>query len=127
MTKTQVNAFRSALEARQSELGNGSRNREALAIETSPDEPDRIQDASDRDWAMGNLERNSNRFREVRAALRRVDAGTFGICVECEENINLKRLVAVPWAPLCIICQEASDREQKTPWEDIDTSLVMAA
>jgi DnaK suppressor protein len=127
MTKTELNAFRRALENRQTELGNGNRNREALAIETSPDELDRIQHASDRDYAMSNLERNSNRLREVRTALRRIDAGTFGICVGCEEKINPKRLAAVPWASSCVVCQEAADRGQKTPWSEIDTSLVMAA
>jgi hypothetical protein len=37
---------------------------------------------------MGNLESNSNRLRKVRTALLRIDAGTFGICVGCEESIN---------------------------------------
>jgi DnaK suppressor protein len=127
MTKTELSAFRMALENRQTDLGNGNRNREALAIETSSDELDRIQQASDRDYAMSNLERNSNRLREVRTALRRIDAGTFGICVDCEGNINPARLAAVPWASSCIVCQEAADREQKTPWSEIDASLVMAA
>ena len=49
MTKTELNTFRRALESRQAELGNGNRNREALAIETSPDQLDRIQHASDRE------------------------------------------------------------------------------
>src|SRR5580692_11238540 len=98
MTKTELNAFRKALEQKQSEVGNGSRNREALAINTSPEELDRIQNASGRDWAMGNLERSSNRPREVQAALRRIDAGTFGVCARCEESISAKRLTAVPWA-----------------------------
>ena len=127
MTKTELSAFQMGLENRQTDLGNGNRNREALAIETSPDELDRIQQASDRDYAMSNLERNSNRLREVRTALRRIDAGTFGICVDCEGNINPARLAAVPWASSCIACQEAADREQKTPWSEIDASLVMAA
>ena len=127
MTKTELKRFRNVLENRQSELGSGSRNRAALAIETSPDELDRIQDAGDRDWAMGNLERNSTQFREVGAALGRFDDGTYGICVECGESISPKRLVALPWASSCIVCQQAADREQKTPGNEIDTPLGMAA
>jgi DnaK suppressor protein len=100
---------------------------EALAIETSPDELDRIQHASDRDFALSNLERNSDRLREVRTALRRVEEGTFGICIGCEENINPKRLAAVPWASFCIVCQEAADQGQNTPLGEMDTSLAMAA
>jgi DnaK suppressor protein len=126
MTKTELIAFRSVLESRQTDLRSGSRDREALAIETSPDELDRIQNASERDMAIGNLERDSRRLREVRGALRRIEAHTFGMCIHCEENISPKRLAAVPWTSFCIACQEASDRE-KTPWIEIETSLVMAA
>lgn len=127
MTKTELKVFRRALENSQAELGNGNRNREALAIETSADDLDRIQHASERDYAMGNLERNSNRLREVRNALSRLDAGTFGICMGCEENINLKRLSAVPWASFCIACQELADRGQKTSVTEMDTPLTIAA
>ena len=100
MTKnrTQWISTRAREEAARNRKRNG--NREALAIETSPDELDRIQNANDRDYAMGNLERTSSRLGEVRAALRRIAAGTFGICDGCEENINLKRLAAVPWTVL---------------------------
>jgi DnaK suppressor protein len=127
MTKIELNAFRRTLKNRQTELGNQNGSREALAIETSPDELDRIQHASDRDFALSNLERNSDRLREVRTALRRVEEGTFGICIGCEENINPKRLAAVPWASFCIVCQEAADRGQSTPPGEMDISLAMAA
>ena len=127
MEKTELNAFRKTLENRQAELGKGKENREALAIQSSPDELDRIQDVRDREMAIGNIERDSGRLREVQAALRRIDAGTFGSCVECESDINPRRLAALPWASSCIVCQEAADREQKTPWNGIDTALVMAA
>jgi DnaK suppressor protein len=126
MTKTELNRFRKALEDQQTELGHGSRNREALAIETSPDDLDRIQHASERDYAMSDLERKSTRLREVQAALHRADAGTFGICVGCEEDITPKRLAAVPWTAFCIVCQEAADLEQKTSWNETEP-LILAA
>jgi DnaK suppressor protein len=125
MTKPALNAFRRALENSLTELGNGNRNRAALAIDTNPDELDRIQQAGEREYAMNILERNSNRLREVRTALARIDAGTFGICVDCEENINPKRLAAVPWALCCIACQDAA--EQRTSRNEIDASRVVAA
>jgi DnaK suppressor protein len=124
MTKNELNGFRKTLENRRTELENGIVNREALAINVSPEELDRIQHASDRDLAMGNLERNSSRLREVQAALRRMDKGLFGVCAECEENINAKRLAAIPWATLCIVCQEAADHEEKAPGEEFEPSLA---
>src|SRR5579862_4823436 len=120
MTKNELNGFRRALENKLLEIGNGSSNREALAIETTSDELDRVQNANDRDYAMGNLERTSSRLGEVRAALRRISSGTFGVCAGCEQDINLKRLAAVPWASHCIVCQELVDREKSTDRSEID-------
>jgi DnaK suppressor protein len=124
VTKTELQALHRALATKQSELRNENQNREALTIETSPDELDRIQHAGDRDRAMGNLERSSNRLREVQTALQRIEAGTFGICGGCEGDITPKRLAAVPWAWLCIACQEAADREQKPTWSEIEIEMA---
>ena len=121
MTKTELNTFRRVLNHRQLELGKTNGIREGLAIGSSSDALDRTQDASDRDYAMSSLERSSDRLREVRSALRRIESETFGICGGCEEDINPKRLAAIPWAPFCIVCQEAADREQAEP------ALVLAA
>jgi DnaK suppressor protein len=127
MTKTELNTFRKILVNRQAELGNGIRNREALAVETSPDELDRIQHASERDYEMNNIELNSERLRDVRGALLRISAETFGICIGCQEEIRPKRLAALPWASYCIACQEAADREQRTPGDEFESALDLAA
>lgn len=124
LTKAESKMFRRVLEHRQAELESKIRNREGLAIDTSSEQLDQIQRANDRDWAMSSLERNSARLREVRLALRRIAAGTFGICVACEENINPKRLTAVPWASSCIACQQAADRGQLASSIELETPLV---
>jgi DnaK suppressor protein len=46
----------------------------------------------------------------VRAALRRIDNGTFARCVECGRPIEPARLEAVPWTPYCLRDQERHDR-----------------
>ena len=127
MTKNELNGFRAALKNRQSELENSYRGREALAIETSADELDRIQHGQERDLAMGNLDRESKRLHEVQAALTRMDRGTFGVCADCEEDIGGRRLTAVPWTDLCIRCQEAADSIRPgQPWT-ADEELQVAA
>jgi DnaK suppressor protein len=118
---------RKTLKARQAELSDRCRNREALAIETSADELDRIQHAQERDFAMGVLNRESVRLREVGVALERIDSGSFGICLNCEEDIGAKRLAAVPWAVLCIVCQEAADRMASDSQDEDEQPLRNAA
>jgi DnaK suppressor protein len=125
MTKTELETFREILETRQSELAIG--NREALAVEASPDEMDRIQHFSEREYAMNHLERSSNRLREVKAALSRMDNGTYGVCVECEEIVNLRRLLAVPWASTCIKCQEAAEKASADSGDAVETTEDIAA
>lgn len=126
MTKTRLKTLRAALESKQAELGNGNLSREALAVEALSDEMDRIQHATDRESAIDRIERNFARLGEVQMALQRIDAGTFGICIECEEEISPKRLAALPWAALCIVCQEIADRERKASWNYSGAALLTA-
>ena len=45
-------------------------------------------------------------LRAIDEALQRVDQGTFGICMDCEEPIAEVRLDAVPWTRVCVDCKE---------------------
>jgi DnaK suppressor protein len=109
MTKTELNRFRAALTARVAELERLTRRRDGITVERSADQIDEIQAASQRALAVCNLDREFDQLRNARAALRRVEEGTFGICQECDQDIHPKRLAAVPSAPYCIRCQEIID------------------
>jgi DnaK suppressor protein len=124
MTKTELNRFRTTLTAKRAELESENRGRGALAVETCPDELDRIQLGQERDLAIDTLDRNAKLQRAVRAAIARLDAGTFGVCLECDEVISMKRLSAVPWTPSCIVCQEAADSMAGQPWSVAEEVLV---
>ena len=108
-TDNELAKFRMILETRIVELERGMRQRDRIAIEQSPDQLDQLQRASERDLAISNIDRGSKELRAARAALCRIHDGSFGLCEECEEEIHVKRLVAIPWASLCIQCQEALD------------------
>jgi RNA polymerase-binding transcription factor DksA len=62
----------------------------------------------------GPNDREFNQLRDARAALRRIQEGSFGLCQECEDDIHSKRLAALPWALFCMRCQEAVDRNLGT-------------
>jgi DnaK suppressor protein len=127
MTKIEVAKFKKILETKQEELERIVRNRDAITIEKSADALDEVQHASERELAIRNLDRESNLLRNVRAALRRIEDGSFGTCLHCEEEISPKRVAAVPWAPFCIQCQEQADRAQEEGTEVLDDILVNAA
>ena len=49
------------------------------------------------------LEENSGHIlNEIDAALKRIEAGTYGICTVCDKEIAPERLEAYPWASLCM-------------------------
>jgi len=127
MTKNELSRFRKILEARQTELAKVLRNREGIAIEKSPDALDEVQHAAERELAIRNLDRESHLLRNVRAALQRLDDGSYGTCLHCDEDISPKRLEAVPWAGYCIRCQEIADRNTEEGTEALDDLLVNAA
>lgn len=127
MTKTELNKFKKILEDKQAELERVVRNRDAITIEKSADALDEVQHASERELAIRNLDRESNLLRNVRGALRRIEDGSFGTCLHCEEEISPKRLNAVPWAAYCIHCQEQADKNRDEANESFEDILVNAA
>ena len=127
MTKTELNKFKKILETKLEELERIVRNRDAITIEKSADALDEVQHAAERELAIRNLDRESNLLRNVRSALRRIEDGSFGTCLHCEEEISPKRIAAVPWAPYCIQCQEQADRNIADGNEMLDDMLVNAA
>jgi len=57
------------------------------------------------------LEENSEHvLAAIDAALKRIDDGTFGTCVNCGKPIAEERLAAIPWATHCIDCKRLEER-----------------
>jgi DnaK suppressor protein len=127
MTKSELIKFRNILEAKQAELEQSVRHRDGIAIEKAPDALDEVQHASERELAIRNLDRESRLLRSVRAGLRRIDDGSFGVCLHCEEDISPRRLAAVPWTAFCIQCQEMADRQTAAGAQGLDDLLLSAA
>jgi DnaK suppressor protein len=103
------------------------RNRDGIAIEKCPDSLDEVQYATERELAIRSLDRDSNLLRNVRVALDRIEEGSFGVCLHCEEVISPKRLAAVPSTAFCIVCQEIADRSQYYGAQTLDELLLVAA
>jgi DnaK suppressor protein len=67
-------------------------------------------DASEKAVMFGQLESQSGELAQVRDALERLDKGAFGLCDNCNDDIPLERLRAIPYARLCIGCKTAEER-----------------
>jgi len=63
-------------------------------------------------------------LRLIEAALHRIHDGSFGICVACDEEIQIRRLQAVPWTQFCLRCQEEIEREVGSSLSSRTSSLA---
>ena len=99
---------RKALESALRETLSSFR-RDELEIEPMADPLDVVRWSMERDIAGQALDQKSRRAKEIRAALDRLEKGTFGVCERCENSIGPKRLDAVPWATLCVSCQNDAE------------------
>ena len=61
--------------------------------------------------ALGNEARQE--IAKISAALRRMDSGEYGLCVECGDEIALSRLDAYPYADECIDCAEFDEHRRR--------------
>lgn len=100
-----INAHKDILNARRAELVG-----ELSEIENALDAP------MPKDWEDRSSERQGDEVLEalgqaemaelirIDAALSRIEEGTYGICLKCDDPISDARLVAVPDAALCKNC-----------------------
>jgi DnaK suppressor protein len=127
MSRSEVERYRTMLEAKRTELSFGLRSREDIVIEKAADTLDQVQFAGERELAIRNLDRGSKLLRSIRNALARIEDGSYGVCLHCDTAINPKRLAAVPWAAYCVRCQEAADRyEFESGATSSDPELMVA-
>ena len=85
----------------------------ALEQEVSVDHmADFGSDSSEQETTLQLIESNSLSMRDVDDALKRIDAGSYGLCEDCEQLIPTARLSVLPHARFCISCQ--SKREGMT-------------
>jgi DnaK suppressor protein len=105
------------LRERQAEIQNKLRSlRQGLPAEVS--EVKDAEEQSMEDFVRGMdfalMEMESETLRKIDEALLRLQAGTYGICAECDGKIAEARLRALPFAGLCRDCQEQEEEATRT-------------
>jgi DnaK suppressor protein len=81
--------------------------------ENFPDPTDRASLESDRNFMLRIRDRENKLIKKIKKALDRIEAGTFGVCEKCGEDITLKRLKARPVTTQCIDCKTKEEAFEK--------------
>lgn len=117
LSKAQLKKLRDSLLEKAQEIGANMRSSRAeQALGESTTNLEDLPQQSHEEWIF--LNRNSidmSLLREIHEALSRMEDRSYGLCLDCDEPISHKRLEAIPWARLCITCQEetANDVEMR--------------
>jgi DnaK suppressor protein len=117
LKKTELKRFQKLLESKREALLTSARNMtsEAMTLDTNdlPDEMDLASSEGMQSFEFRLRGREKTFLEKIDRALKKIEAGGFGICEECEEPISVKRLEARPETTLCIRCKEDQERQEK--------------
>ena len=83
-----------------------------------PDQMDRAQIESNAALDLRTRDRERKLLQKIESALRRIDDGSYGYCVETDEPISLRRLEARPIASLSLHAQERHERMERVHRDD---------
>jgi DnaK suppressor protein len=78
-----------------------------------PDPNDRATQESEFSLELRTRDRERKLIRKIDEAIKRIEDGSYGYCVETGEEIGIKRLEARPVATLCLEAQERRERREK--------------
>ena len=87
-------------------------NADKLINEPSGDIYDQASNERDRELLLLLGDREREKVRNIDEALARLDEGEYGICEDCEEEIPIGRLKAMPFARLCVKCKTDLEKLQ---------------
>lgn len=121
MDQTQATSYRQQLLEQQAGIraqlaqqrGEATGRVEAAAEHFMHAEDSRAQVASERTLEFALEDREAEHLNAIAAALARIDAGTYGECADCGQDIAAARLKATPEVARCVRCQEAVEAHHR--------------
>ncbi|PNU18830.1 hypothetical protein C2E25_15690 [Geothermobacter hydrogeniphilus] len=114
MSTADIRKFKDALLARRVELEKQLTSSAESAAAVDLDQPigrlSRMDAMQQQQMTLAGRRIAEQRLQQIAAALERIATDAYGICVDCEEEIDPARLRARPESPFCVDCQERRER-----------------
>jgi DnaK suppressor protein len=114
MDKKRLDYYKKKLQARREELIKTIARTEEEG-RTADDDPtvdlaDKAANSYTKEFLFGQTNVDRSMLALIDSALARIRANSYGSCTECEEELQQKRLEAVPWARYCVTCAEKHEQ-----------------
>ena len=114
MDKKRLEYYKKKLEARREELLKtiARTSEEGRLADDDPtvDLADKAANSYTKEFLFGISNSDRNILNMIDAALKRIRENDYGTCANCQEELQQKRLEAVPWARHCVTCQEKAEK-----------------
>ena len=114
MDKKRLDYYKKKLLARREELLKtiARTQEEGRTADEDPtvDLADKAANSYTKEFLFGMTNADRTNLNLIDEALKRIKADAFGVCANCQEEMQQKRLEAVPWAKHCIACQEKMEQ-----------------
>ena len=114
MEKKRLEYYKKKLQTRREELMKTiARTQEegrAADDDQTVDLADKAANSYTKEFLFGMTNTDRTILNMIDAALKRINTDEFGVCANCQDEMQQKRLDAVPWAKHCINCQEKMEQ-----------------
>ena len=116
MDKKRLEYYKKKLQTRRDELARIITRTEQEGREadedTTVDMADKAANSYTKEFLFGQTHNDRSLLNLVDQALNRIKDGSYGECNSCHDELQQKRLEAVPWTRYCITCQEKTEQGQ---------------
>ncbi len=114
MDKKRLDYYKKKLQARREELMRIIARTEEEG-RTADDDPtvdlaDKAANSYTKEFLFGQTNTDRTILQMINDALERIEEDEYGLCTNCQDEVQQKRLEAVPWARHCISCQEKQEQ-----------------
>ncbi len=114
MDKKRLDYYKKKLQARREELMKtiARTEEEGRQADEDPtvDLADKAANSYTKEFLFGMTNSDRTILNMIDAALKRIKSSEYGVCANCQEEMQQKRLEAVPWAKHCLNCQEKMEQ-----------------
>ena len=114
LTKKELEKYRRLLEEKKTslsaDLAKARDAEEETTEESTQDIADKAVSSYTREFLYSLSDTDRTTLLQIDEALDRIDEGTYAQCDNCSTPMLEKRLMAVPWTPFCIDCQELAEK-----------------
>jgi DnaK suppressor protein len=115
LNKQERERYKKVLQERKQELNHQLSEfySESKEVDTgiAQDIGDKAESSYTKEFLLRLPDSERKKLAIIDQALKRIETSEFGVCQNCGVNIGKKRLNVVPWAPLCIVCQQKEEDE----------------